>query len=346
MKEYPMAAESPVGLDIGSMSIRAVETSRSKDGPVVTNFGRAVLPEGAVQAGVIADGRIVTAVLAQMWAATRFRSRKVVLGITNTQTVVREMDLPNLPDRELRKALPFQARDALPLAVERAVLDFHRLEEPGSGPTVRGLLIAAPKEPVLNAVHAIENARLHVSRVDLASFALLRANSRLDSTVEAVVDIGAAATTVVVHQDGTPLMVRTIPRGGAEVTESVAVRLDIATPAAESVKCQVGLLTDTNPEAAAAVADAIRPLMNEIRSSLAYLNTGERQSRVTRLVLSGGSAMLPGLVAALAARLKVEVVLADPTARLRRAAGHARQSLEPFHLSAAVSIGLTLGATP
>jgi type IV pilus assembly protein PilM len=150
----------------------------------------------------------------------------------------------------------------------------------------------------------------------------------------------------VVHLDGTPLMVRTIPRGGAEVTDAVAARLDIDSTAAEAIKCQNGLLTDTNPQAGAAVADAVRPLMNEIRSSFAYLNTGQRHSRVTRLVLSGGSAMLPGLVAALTTRLKVEVSLANPTARLRRAPGTARASLEPFRLSAAVSIGLSLAATP
>ena len=84
---------------------------------------------------------------------------------------------------------------------------------------MRGLLVAAPKEPVIAAVHAIERAGLHVARVDVASLALLRAVSRLDGQVEAIVDIGAQATTVVVHVDGEPLIVRTVPRGGADITE-------------------------------------------------------------------------------------------------------------------------------
>ena len=66
--------------------------------------------------------------------------------MTNPQLVVREMSVSNLPAKEMRKSLPFQVRDMLPLAVERSLLDFHPLEEPGDSPTVRGLLIAVPKE--------------------------------------------------------------------------------------------------------------------------------------------------------------------------------------------------------
>ena len=50
----PMASRRTlIGLDIGSASIRAVETRRGKDGRVVTNFGQVPLPHGAVQGGVV-----------------------------------------------------------------------------------------------------------------------------------------------------------------------------------------------------------------------------------------------------------------------------------------------------
>src|SRR5436305_10156812 len=103
-----MAATSLIGLDIGSVSIRAVEASRGKDGPALTNFGEVPLPEGAVQAGVIQDEKVVTAALRHLWSTYKFRGREVVLGISNPQTVVREMSVANLPAREMRKSLPFQ----------------------------------------------------------------------------------------------------------------------------------------------------------------------------------------------------------------------------------------------
>jgi len=339
-----MAAVNLIGLDIGTVSIRAAETSNSKDGPMITNFGHILLPPGAVQNGAVQDEQAVTSALKQLWATFKFRSRKVALGVTHQQIVVRETTVANLPAREMRKALPFQVRDALPLPPERSLIDFYPLEDPDGADTVRGLLIAAPKEPVLAAIRAVEAAKLHVVRVDLASFALLRAASRLDEQVEALIDIGAHATSVIVHQDGEPLIVRTIPRGGTEITKTIADRLDIPLPEAEELKCRVGLRTDTDPATTTAIKDAVRPLINEIGSSFAYLTAAGRQARVSRLVLSGGGSMLPGLLEALHNQLGVEAIAVDPVMRVRGLRRVRHGSLEQVRASAAVSVGLTLGA--
>jgi type IV pilus assembly protein PilM len=369
-----MASQNLVGLDIGSMSVRAVETTRGRD--AIARFGIAPLPKGTVQSGVVHNDAAVTAAVKQLWATMKFKTRSVVLGVTNPQVVVREMSVANLPPRELKQALPFQVRDSLPLPVERSLLDFYPLENPGTNENVRGLLIAAPKEAVLTAVQAVEKAGIHVERVDLASFALLRAASRLDNQVEAIVDIGAQVTTVVVHQDGVPLIVRTIPRGGAEITEQVASRLKVDNAIAEDLKCRIGMAgpgdhaagrmtaptLETDEEAGgrraeatvpdpsghsetvAVIKDAVRPLVNEIRSSFAYLNTGERQARVARLVLSGGGAMLAGLPELLSSQLSIAVEVADPTVRIRGSKRGQPEAFEQFRTSATVSVGLTLGA--
>ena len=339
-----MAATNLIGLDIGSMSIRAVETARGKEGPVLANFGEVPLLEGAGQAGVIHDEKVVVAALRHLWSSAKLRGRDVVLGVTNPQTVVRELSLPNLPLRELRKSLPFQVREMLPLPVDKSLLDFFPLEASEDGKTLRGLLIAAPKEAVLTAVHAIEQAGLHVARVDLASFALLRAASYLDEKVEAIVDIGAHATSVVVHHDGAPLIVRTLPRGGAEITERIAARVGATVPEAESIKCRVGLLDDGGPDTAVVLREAIRPLICEIGSSFTYLTTGDRQARVARVALSGGGAQLPGLVDALRQQLDIDVVIADPMARVKERRQSKRPGYDRLRAAAAVSIGLTLGA--
>jgi type IV pilus assembly protein PilM len=339
-----MASTSLIGLDIGSSCVRAVETTSGKDGPAIANFGQVPLPPGAVIGGIIHDDKAVTAALRRLWATTKFRSRQVVFGVTNPQVVVRELTLTNMPDRELRRSLPFQVQDVLPLPVEKALLDFQRLEDPGENETVRGLLIAAPKDAVLTAVRAIERAGLHVARVDLASFALLRAVSRLDTQVEAIVDIGARVTTVVVHADGEPLIVRTIPRGGDAVTEMIASRLGATFGEAESLKCRVGLRADDGPETAEVVREAIRPLVSEIRSSFAYLTSGSRQTRVHRLALSGGGAQLPGLLDTLRAQLEIDVVIADPVIRLRDQRRGKQDGPDQLRSCAAVSIGLTLAA--
>ncbi|MFC4058208.1 type IV pilus assembly protein PilM [Planomonospora corallina] len=338
-----MATVTPIGLDIGSTSIRAVETSRGKDGPFVTRAGMASLPPGVVQGGTVHDPGPLTAELKRLWSATKFHTRKVVLGVTNPQTVVREMSLNNLPARELRASLPFQVRDALPLPPDRSLLDFFPLEEQ-SDETVRGLLIAAPKEAVVGMVRAVEDAGLHVARVDLASFALLRAISCLDAQVEAIVDIGASATSLVVHNDGVPLIVRTLPRGGTEVTQAVATRLGLDLAQAEELKRRVGVREDLegpDAENADVVREAVRPLISEIRSSFTYLGSGKRPARVA---LSGGGTLMPGFDESLHTQLGVDVVRTQPTVRVRRSRRDKHDDLDRFYAASAVSIGLALGA--
>ncbi|MDT4993100.1 MAG: type pilus assembly protein PilM [Actinoplanes sp.] len=339
-----MAGVIPIGLDIGSSSIRAVEVRRTKDEHNLTNFGQVPLSPGTVVGGVVQDPGTVTAALKQLWAACKFDTRKVVLGVTNPQLVVREMSVSNLPAKEMRQSLPFQVRDMLPLSVERSLLDFHPLEQPGDSPTVRGLLIAMPKDAVLATVQAVERADLHVEGVDLATFALLRAASRLDAQVEAIVDIGAEVTSVVVHTDGEPLIVRTVPRGGTEITETIGTRMGVPPAVAEALKCRFGLHGDGRPDTVSAATDAVRPLINELRSSFTYLASGERQKRVTRVALCGGSALMPGLAEYMQDQLGVTVMYADSAVRLSDTRKARQRGFDSFVPSAAVSIGLTLGA--
>jgi type IV pilus assembly protein PilM len=339
-----MASVTPIGLDIGSSSIRAVEVRRAKDEYTLTNFGQVPLPPGLVQSGVITDPVAVTSALKQLWAACKFSTKHVRIGVTHPQLVVREMSVSNLPAKEMRKSLPFQVGDMLPIAPDRSLLDFRPLEEPGTNPTVRGLLIAVPKDAVMTIVEAVEKAGLHVVDVDLAPFAVLRAASRLDAQVEALVDIGAEVTSVVVHADGEPLIVRTVPRGGAEITATMATRLGITAEEAEVLKCRFGLHGDGSPTTADAASDAVRPLVNELRSSFTYLASGERQKQVTRIALCGGGALMPGLAEHVQQTLNVPVMYADSAARLRDTRKGRERGFDRFVPSGAVSIGLTLGA--
>lgn len=340
-----MSAVNTIGLDIGSTSIRAVEASRTKDRTVITNFGQALLPTGVVSGGVIKDDRAVTAALRHMWATHGFTHKNVSLGVSHQQVIVREVEITNVPAKEMRESLPYQVRDAIPLPIDDVLLDFYPLEKAEKRATVRGLLIAAPKDPVLNSVRAVERAGLRVAAIDLACFAALRASAHLAADTEAVVDMGASATNIVIHTDGVPQIVRSVPRGGAEITKMMASRLNLSPGDAETLKRTAGLKDDANAEAASVINEAMRPLVSEIRSSFAYYQNSHPDQRVVRLALVGGAAMLPGLTEQLAEQLGVSAFISDPLQRIadsRRGGRHA--ALGRIAPSAAVSIGLALGA--
>ena len=340
-----MTSVTHIGLDVGSTSVRAVEATRTKDRPVISNFGQVALPPGAMVAGAVKDEKAVTSAVRQLWAAQNFKSKNVILGVSHQQVVVRDVEVSNLPAKEMAQALPFQVRDVLPMPLEDAVLDFYPLEDPGSNDTVVGLLVAAPKRAVLDLVNAVEAAGVFVSDVDLSCFAALRAAALVADDTEAVIDIGAETTNLIIHIDGVPRIVRAIPRGGDEMTRAIASRLNIPQTEAEALKRQVGLIRTEGPEVDEVISDALRPFINEIRSSLAYYQNTNPREPVSRLALVGGGALLPGLIERLTAEIGVPAYLSDPLQWVndsRRGGRH--DVLARFRSSAAVSIGLTLGA--
>ena len=107
---------------------------------------------------------------------------------------------------------------------------------------MNGLLIATPRQPVLTAVDAVERAGLKVARVDLSSFAMLRSIADEHLAVEAVIDLGADLTTIVIHNRGVPKLVRTLARGGRELTARLVDRMDLPEEVAEQAKYEIGLV--------------------------------------------------------------------------------------------------------
>jgi type IV pilus assembly protein PilM len=226
-----VAVRSAIGLDIGTSGVRAAELSFGKGGVTLEKFGQVALPEGAVRDGEVVDSDAVADAIKQLWAHTKFGSKKVVIGVANQKVIVRQVDIPWMPADELKKSLAFQVQDFVPMPVDQAVLDFHPVEEvaaPGQPRVLRGLLVAAVRDVVLANVNAVQRAGLRVTGVDLTSFAVLRAmgsTGPADADTVALVDIGAKVTNVVVHRAGVPLFVRILLLGGQDVTDAVGDRV-------------------------------------------------------------------------------------------------------------------------
>ncbi len=348
-----MAGRTAIGLDIGTSVVRAVELSYGRSGITLERFGQVVLPEGVIQDGEVVDPVPVVRCLRQLWSATGFSHKKVVLGVANQRVIVRQLELPWLPQNELRASLPFQVQDFLPMPAEQAVLDFFPLEELTDSAgvrTLKGLLVAAARDTVLANVQAAERSGLTVSAVDLTSFAVLRAlGKQTAATVEteALVDIGARVTNVVVHSAGLPRFVRILLMGGQDVTDAVSEQLGLPVDQAEAVKQQIGRAGTADDIAAVsrAVAGTAQDFVDEIRGSLDYYAASTPGIPVERIVVSGGGSRLEGLVERLAAATRLPVVTGDPMANLRIGrTGLDETQLDFVKPLAAVPVGLALGA--
>jgi type IV pilus assembly protein PilM len=336
-----------IGLDIGATAVRAtVLAPRVVDGrPTVTMHGTGTigLAPGVVVNGVIQEQAALTAALKQLWHQNKFPCNNVILGVANQQVLVRAMTIPDLDPQQRAKALPYQAREVVALPIDQVVLDFAQLgdADPETN-TVQGLLIATPREPVLSAVTAVERAGLKVARVDLSSFGSLRSLAEAEPADEAIIDLGAHLTTIVIHQRGVPKLVRTLARGGQQLTEQLAARMDINQQDAEAVKRDVGLLGDDGNELTVMLRDALRPLIAEIQTSVQYFRSANEGAQVTRMSLTGGGSALRGIVGALEQQTGLPTHVVDPMQYVgNRHSSDLAQ--DPDGELSAVSIGLAMG---
>jgi len=344
-----------VGLDIGTSGVRAAELSLGKGPATLEKFGQVALPVGAVRDGEVVDPEAVGRAIKSLWSQAKFGSKKVIVGVANQKVVVRQVDLPYLPLKELRASLAFQVQDFIPMPIETAILDVHPLEEftsEAGARMIRVLLVAASRDMIDSALKAVELAGLSPAMVDLTSFAVLRtsagAGSALGLDAEALVDIGASVTNIVVHQGGVPRFVRILLMGGGDITDAVAERLGVAPEQAESVKQTTGM-SRTPGEAQAHPANRAidatgASLVEEVRGSLDYYLAQPGAVRIDRVVVSGGGSQLGGLVERLSSATRLPVEAARPFSVLRIGkTGLTEDQLTYIEPMVTVPVGLALG---
>lgn len=286
-------------------------------------FGESPLPPGAVVDGVVADRIAVRRAIVACGKKAGFKRKafesqpEVWLAIAGLRAISREIQMLPVPDADLDDAVRLQALEIVPFPEEETLLSARSLgtvSGPDGNPQMRVHLAAAHRALVEPLVELLSEAGFAVAGVDLASSALVRSlGGDGDDEVEALVTIGAELTTIVVHEAGQTLFVRTIAGGGNAVTRAISAALDVPQPDAEQIKIRLGWSpSDAGrlpAEAVAAARDGSAPLLTEIRSSIDYFATQPGLPAISRIVLTGGGSRLAGLVERLEYQVRVPVTV-------------------------------------
>ncbi|TMK35945.1 MAG: type IV pilus assembly protein PilM [Actinobacteria bacterium] len=366
-------AKGRIGLDIGSTAVRAAELSAGTQ-PTVVRAAQGPLPPSAVENGEVRDPAAVSDALRELWRRGGFSSGQVWLGVGNQRVIVREIALPFLPEKELKASLSLQVQEFIPMPVDEAVLDYDPIGEfeQDDRKMLRMLLVAAQRAMVDQVVQAVSGAGLEPMGLDLIPFALVRAVGTPDVSMdleeggeEAIIDIGAHVTNIVVHDRGDTRFVRILPSGGRDVTtaiaraagvdDAVAERLkrgdEVDAPVAEGPEPTDGSEGAAAPEAGApprlqqvrqVALQRAAAFVDEIRSSLEFYTAQAREARIARVLVTGGGSKLEGLIDLMRQRIPVPVdpgrVFLHVPSELAESE-EAMAAAEPFF---AVAVGLAI----
>lgn len=341
--------ESNIGLDIGSAYVRAVQVGSGRNQLKITEAAEISLPKGAVVFGEIRNAEMVADALRLLWKQNKFRGRTVTFGIEGQQTMVRQLELPWEPPAIFREALPLRVTGDLPVDPSEMVLDYYPLGERVrhnslmEDALVVGTLAAAPE----NAELAISVAKLRARKADFSPFALIRAahycnnpgapvpgapENGQERPCQAIVDLGAQVTTVILHDHGRPLFVRSVNVGSEGVTRALAEQLQVRVDAAEYFKQRLGLgqviETPLTPDLANEIPFAAEPVARQIINIMAgtlvqtvrdsieyYLDATPTTTSVNLINITGGGVLLPGYPERLSAELRAPVQPLTPIAQ-------------------------------
>jgi type IV pilus assembly protein PilM len=344
-----------VGLKIGASQIAAARVTNNGSAELL-QVARDPLASGVVVNGEVRDADALAEALKEFFKRHKLPRRNVRLGIASNRIGVRTFDVAGVADdKQLANAVQFRAQETLPIPLEDAVLDYQVLGEAVNeeGEAVkRVLLVVAYREVVDRYVAACRKAGVSLVGVDLEAFALLRALGapvQEDETPEAAlvaVAIGHDRSTLAVSDGRVCEFTRVLEWGGGALNVALARALDLAPSEAESYKRALSLETGETPDGlspdqGATALEAVRKqtqnFARELVSSLQFYQNQPGSLGIGEIVLTGGTAHLPGLAAELQRLIGVSVRVGDPLARVkvRKKVGDPGQSG-----SLAVAIGL------
>ena len=287
--------KSIIGLDIGSKYIKAVELDPTANGFTITGYTcRELTSPDELQE-----------TLKNMFADQTFKTKKVVTAVSGRSVIVRYINMPEMPDEELKNAIKYEASKYIPFEVEEVVIDCQRLdydqkEEEEKSKEMRVLLVAVKRNTINEHIDILENSGLWSTIIDVDSFALgnaLELHEKLNDKPQpaektlALIDIGASKTNINIVQGENSFFTREVYIAGNDFTDAISKKLGCEPSEAEKIKLNPGEQENDVREAVSSILD---DLCHEIHLSLDYFENQFDQP-VDYLYLSGGGALLIGL---------------------------------------------------
>jgi type IV pilus assembly protein PilM len=342
------ASKSIAGLDIGSSAVKAIELQRTSDGLKIVRYGYAPLPPEAIVQGSFMNAPAIASAIREAVQEAGIKAKEVATSASGHAVIVKKITLPSQSPEELDETIHWEAEQYIPFDINEVNVDYQILQESGLDGQMDVLLVAAKKDLIDNYQTVIQEAGLNLSVMDVDAFALGNMFEHSYPTPPesaiAIVDIGAAFININVMCGGIPTFTRDITSGGSLYTEEIQKTLNLSFEEAERIKLggKSGQVSrEVVPqEVEEAMREVSETLLGEIQRSLDFYRATASTSAISKLLLCGGSARVPGLSRLIQERIEIPVEIADPFAQIEVASSLDEERLQELAPSLCVAVGL------
>jgi type IV pilus assembly protein PilM len=343
-------SNSIIGLDIGSSSVKAVELTAKAKGIELQHVGIAQLPPEAIVQGAFLNSSAIVDAIREAVDGAGTRTKNVATAVSGHSLIVKKISLPAMTREELEESIRWEAEQYIPFDINEVNLDFQILNSGETEGQMAVLLVAAKKDLIDDYVNVITEAGLHPAVLDVEAFAVenaFEANYAVEpDQVVALADIGAQVVNINIIMNGIPAFTRDISTGGSVYTEEIQKALSVGWEEAERIKIGGSSAEQSQEVVPQEVEDAMQSVTEtvtgEISRSLDFFAATAAESRISKIVLTGGGSRVSGLDAAFQSKTNIPVEHLNPLAKVIPSSRFDEEFLEEVSPSLGVSVGLAL----
>ena len=348
-----------VGIDIGSSEIKVVEIKKKG--------GKAVLETyGAISLGSYADldaGRVTylpieksVEALKEVLKQSGVTTTSAALAIPIQSSLIFTIELPvQLKENEIGSIIETEARKYIPVPITEVSLDYFPLPKketsfqevnnpdlpPMPAEKTKVLVVATQNDSISKYRSIISQCSLSSSFFEIEIFSSIRSVFEHELSPVLLMDLGASCTKLSLVEFGMVTSYHTVSRGGADISESISQSFSITFSEAEKMKKEFGLFGNpTQKELADIIKTHVDYIFLEANNVLlAYEKKYNRT--ISKVILSGGGALLKGIKEVATNNFQLEVEIAHPFSKVE-APAFIEKVLDTMGPEFSVALGLAL----
>jgi type IV pilus assembly protein PilM len=304
---------STYGLDFGSTYLKLAEV----DGDKLVHTLVTPNPIGKIIFETEQETNQIVESLKKTFSERKVNPNKVRVTISEGVCYSRVISMPVLSQAELSNAIKYEAEQYIPVSLSEVELSYEVItkgNQKGGDDKMSVLLVAASTKVLSNVVNVLSKLGIEPEIMEPESISTARAailqKEQTDNTM--LLTLGAVTSSITIFQGQNIVFTHRIDTGSAAVTRAIATTLSLPIPQAEEYKRSYGIKADIlEGKLYQAVLPLANNLVSEVKKAFSFIVTTNLNTKPTRLMLSGGGSLLPGLVQFLSQNTGLEVTTAN-----------------------------------
>jgi type IV pilus assembly protein PilM len=308
-------------LDIGTNAVRVVQLANTgQDSWSLQHYGYAPVDIQTTSANSKESERRLGEIIMTAVGQSGIKTKNVAIGLPSQKTFTTVIDVPTMPEAELRSTIKYQIDQYIPMAIDEAKVDWALLGQSAHNPQQQEVLLASTANSYAEErLEFVEQLGLNVIAAEPDPIAMIR--SLLPSGIQdarLIIDVGELSTNLVITYNDSPRLVRTIPTGLYSLVKAAVQNLNVQEDQARQFIVKFGLAPDRlEGQVFRAVENVLEGFAAELTKSIKFFQTRYPNTPVGGILLSGYASVIPKFGEYVTAKTGVTSAQANPWQKVR-----------------------------